>query len=241
MKNLLANLEKKTSPVFLGIESSTTNCSVGIIRDANLVDLLEFNEGFSHAENLASYVRDVLSRNKLDVVDLSAVVIGKGPGSYTGLRIGTALAKGICFGRGIPLIALDTLKIMTAQMAEEFGREVEYLYIPMLDARRMEVYTSIYNQELKCLKSCWAEVLTENSFQGQLRGKVCAFGPGAAKYVYAFPHDNLTLVEHIYPSVKGMVSLVEEKYEKGLFEDIVYFEPFYLKNFIAGKPKSIFT
>ncbi|MCB0482018.1 MAG: tRNA (adenosine(37)-N6)-threonylcarbamoyltransferase complex dimerization subunit type 1 TsaB [Flavobacteriales bacterium] len=233
-------MEKKISPLFICIESSSTNCSVGIIQENVLIDSIEINDGYSHSEKLAVFVDQILKRNQLSFRDFNAVVIGRGPGSYTGLRIGTALAKGISFASKLPLIALDTLKIMSAQVLSSTTIKENALLLPMLDARRMEVYVAVYDQKLENIKPCWAEVLEKSSFEEFKSQHRYIFGPGSDKYFSAYPNDNITFIDHVIPSVKGMLDLVLEKYLANDFENTAYFEPFYLKNFIAGKPKPIF-
>lgn len=216
------------------LESSTTNCSVGIALNGDLIAIREANEGYTHSEHMASFTQEVLSEAKFQSNDLDAIAVGKGPGSYTGLRIGVSLAKGISFASEIPIISIESLKII-AQQIRESGADY---YIPMTDARRMEVYTAIYDSALNRLGEIEAKILDESSFHEILEKGSCVFaGDGSAKFKEVCKHPSAQFVDNIFPSVNGMAKLAEEKFKKDDFEDSAYFEPFYLKEFIAIKPK----
>ena len=231
-------MEKKISPLILCIESSTTNCSVGLVQGDRILEVLESNEGYSHAENIAEFVKRILDKQHIQTTDLDAVAIGKGPGSYTGLRIGTALAKGMCYASSLPLIAVNSLKSMAAEI--QLNGVKNQLLLPLLDARRMEVYAAVYDDQLNELENTSAEILDDNSFAKYIDQEMVVFGPGAEKFHEFFKgKSNIRLIEDVFPSVNGMSALVGEYFENQLFEDIAYFEPFYLKDFVAGPSKKI--
>ncbi len=216
------------------LESSTTNCSVGLSVNGELIAIREANEGYTHSEHMASFIQDVLSEANIRSKDLDTIAVGKGPGSYTGLRIGVSLAKGISYAAEIPIISIESLRIIAHQMSEV---DAVY-YVPMTDARRMEVYTAVYDAELNRLTDIEAKILDENSFHEHLKEGSCLFaGDGASKFKDVCNDASAKFVDDLYPSCKGMAKLAEEKFEKQDFEDSAYFEPFYLKEFIAIKPK----
>lgn len=223
----------------LHIETSTTMCSVAIGIDGKLAACFEINDGYSHAEEIESLIEKSLSESNLSINDLDAVCVSKGPGSYTGLRIGVSLAKGICYGKSIPLISIPTLESM-ARNTKVLESKSDLL-IPMLDARRMEVYTCTLNALHAVVKPTEALVLESNSFEAIPAQKTAVlFGPGSEKAIEFYSHKpNFSFVENVVPSAREMIELGEEKYKKMDFEDVAYFEPFYLKNFVAGKPKKL--
>ena len=214
----------------LCIETSTTNCSVAIALDGQLVLLKEdYNNQYSHAEKLHLFIKEALDEAQLSLKDIDAVAISKGPGSYTGLRIGVSAAKGLCFSLDIPLISVETLRSLAQQIDEET------IIIPMLDARRMEVYSAIYSAQKSLLRPTEAQILDDNSFSAELNsGKVTFIGNGVLKFQDICNHPNAIFVDSL-PSAKDMIAIAEEKYKTSIFEDIAYFEPFYLKDFVAGK------
>lgn len=227
-----------TKEYILCLETSSTNCSVGLFRGSGLVAKEEINEGYSHAERLAPMVEGMLRSCNLIPGDLSAVAIGKGPGSYTGLRIGTAFAKGFCFSNDLPLIAINSLEVLASQALDSV-EEKNAVLIPMLDARRMEVYTAIYDQSLKVLEPTRAEVLNHDSFKS-IAGKKYCFGPGALKFMESeFCGPEFKFIDGLYPGVTGMARVVEGYFDRSKFVDLAYFEPFYLKDFVAGRPKKL--
>ena len=227
--------------LYLGIETSSTNCSVGIFKNDELVDSLEVNEGYSHGEVMASMVADLLNTQKVSIKDIKAIGIGKGPGSYTGLRIGVAFAKGLAFSNDIKLIAIDSLRNMAMQVVRDRSLRItnEDLLISLVDARRDEVYLQRFNSIGDSINQTKALVIDNNSFHdiGNYNN-VYSFGSGADKL--ASLNDSASEFIHvinIFPSVFGMGSVLHSKYVSRMFEDLAYFEPFYLKEFIAGKPK----
>ncbi len=201
---------------------------------------------YSHSSTLTVFMEEVLREAGKRPVDLHAVAISKGPGSYTGLRIGVSAAKGFCYALDIPLIAVDGLKALTVVAIQHLAKQqhsinpaaVEARFCPMIDARRMEVYYSLFRHDLTVLQETKAEVIDENTFKKLLEEyKVIFFGDGAAKCRPAIKCCNALFLDDIWPSARGMIAEAEQKYARGDFADTAYFEPFYLKDFVAGKPK----
>lgn len=220
----------------LCIETATTNCSVAIGRDGKLISLKEENnKQYSHAEKLHLFIAEVVEEAAIELSDLDAVAISKGPGSYTGLRIGVSAAKGLCYALEIPLISIPTLDSMASQVQVSKDEMV----IPMLDARRMEVYSAGYDSEGNQIRETRAEILDQGSFQDYLeKQRVYFIGDGVEKFQKINTHPNAVFIENRVPSSKEMVAIAEEKMKEKHFEDVAYFEPFYLKDFVAGKKKS---
>jgi tRNA threonylcarbamoyladenosine biosynthesis protein TsaB len=217
--------------IILCLETATTNCSVGIAKDGKLISLKEDNsKNYSHAEKLHIFINDALSEAGITINDLDAVAISKGPGSYTGLRIGVSSAKGLCYSLGIPLISVPTLDLLAFKL-----KKVEGVFIPMLDARRMEVYSAVFDHNMKQVRETLAQVLDENSFAEFLESsKVHFIGNGVSKFEDICSHPNAVFHKQEFPSAKQMAEVAEYKYQKSDTEDVAYFEPYYLKNFIAG-------
>ena len=215
--------------MLLCIETSGKNCSVALFEGLQLVSIREVHtEQFSHSENLHVFIEQVLKESNLHPKAIKAIAISAGPGSYTGLRIGVATAKGLCYGWDIPLIALPTLRILAEQVSYEFT-DIEYI-IPMIDARRMEVFTAVYSHDFSPILGERAEILTENTFDTYLnKGKTIFLGDGITKFQAICKHKNAYFWENKFPSAKQMGRLALEKYQAQAFEDIAYFEPFYLK------------
>ncbi len=214
----------------LCLETATTNCSVGIAEDGKLISLKEDNsKNYSHAEKLHVFINEILEENDLNAEELDAVAVSKGPGSYTGLRIGVSAAKGLCFSLNIPLISIPTLQLLAKKLEGESD-----LVIPMLDARRMEVYSAVFDSAGNQLRETKAEVLEENSFEGYLEKKVHFIGNGVAKFEEICKSPNAVFHKMEFPSAKEMAQIAEMKYKKSDIEDVAYFEPYYLKDFIAG-------
>ena len=219
----------------LNIETSTTNCSVSLSKNGETLVLKEdYDSNYSHAERLHLFIEDVINQANIKKTDLSAVAVSKGPGSYTGLRIGVSTAKGLCYALDIPLISVSTLEALANQVDIKEG-----LVIPMLDARRMEVYSAVFNAEGNQIRDIKAEVLDESSFKDYLNeSKVYFIGNGVAKTKPLIKNDNAVFIEDKLPSADNMSKLAYAKYKKSDIEDVAYFEPFYLKDFIALKPKA---
>lgn len=218
----------------LNIETSTTNCSVSLSKNGETLVLKEdYNDGYSHAERLHVFIDEVLKEANITSNQLHAIAVSKGPGSYTGLRIGVSSAKGLCFALNIPLISVLTLESLAHQTKVESG-----IIIAMLDARRMEVYSAIVSSDYKILRDTQAEILDENSYISYLNeGAVTFIGNGVEKTKTLITHSNANFIEGKFPSANDMSTLAYEKYKKNDFEDVAYFEPFYLKDFVAIKPK----
>ncbi|MBC2843464.1 tRNA (adenosine(37)-N6)-threonylcarbamoyltransferase complex dimerization subunit type 1 TsaB [Winogradskyella flava] len=218
----------------LNIETATTNCSVSLSKDGETLVLREDNSaGYSHAETLHVFIDEVFKTARLKSSDIDAVAVSKGPGSYTGLRIGVSSAKGLCYALNKPLIAIDTLESLAHQANIKDG----YI-IPMLDARRMEVYSAIYNSKFELFREINAEVLTEDSYRELLnQTKVYFIGNGVEKTKKLIQHSNAKFIEGKLPSANEMAVLSDLKYKKSDIEDVAYFEPYYLKDFVGIKKK----
>jgi len=221
----------------LHIETSTTVCSVALSVDGSVVfERINF-EGPSHAALLGVYIEDVIAFLKKMQYQPDAIAISGGPGSYTGLRIGTSMAKGLCMGWSVPLIAVPTLQLMTLQAIRRYG-SIDCLYCAMLDARRMEVYSAVFDATLSAVRGTSADIVTQELYQPFLdRGVVCFFGNGAAKCRTVITSDKAVFLDDINPLASDMVILAEKSLQLKQFEDTAYFEPFYLKEFLATTPK----
>lgn len=220
----------------LHIETSTTMCSVALSEHEKLLGVKEINEGYTHAENLHVFIHDLLNETRVQPSDLSAIAVSKGPGSYTGLRIGVSAAKGLAYALNLPLISVDTLQVMSAQAAKTTGAG-EGFFCPMLDARRMEVYTAVYDSKLNRLAEIQALIVDEHSIaQFSPYPNLYFFGDGMNKCRSLLSTlGNADFIENIVPSAKDMISLAYTKYKNKSFEDVAYFEPFYLKDFLILK------
>jgi len=218
----------------LNIETATKNCSVSLAKNGETIVLKELNNGnYSHAEKLHQFIKQVVEESGIELTDLKAIAVSKGPGSYTGLRIGVSAAKGLCFALDIPLIAIDTLQVLALSISISDG-----LVIPLLDARRMEVYSAVFNSENEMNREVKAEIISEASFSTYLNEqKVYFVGDGVEKCKGIIIHNNATFIDDKLPSANEMSKLSFEKYKKNDIEDVAYFEPFYLKDFVAIKPK----
>lgn len=224
----------------LHLETSTDVCSVSLSEDGASLFTKEDFIGPSHAVTLGVFVDEVLSMADSAGKPLDAVAFSCGPGSYTGLRIGASMAKGICYGRNLPLIALPTLKVLSVPVLLNDELPEEALLCPMIDARRMEVYSAIYDRALNPLKEVSADVIDANSYAEFLdRQPVWFFGNGSAKCKEVIQHPNAHFVDDIKPLARWMFPLAEMAFHKEQFEDVAYFEPFYLKEFIASKPRNL--
>ena len=222
--------------LILNLETATTNCSVSLAKNGEVIAIKEYNSAnYSHSEQLHVFIQDVLREASLDRTDLDAVAVSKGPGSYTGLRIGVSAAKGLCFALDIPLISVSTLRSMAEQAKDA---EVDFI-VPVLDARRMEVYSQVFDKTLKEVRETRAEIVSADSFQDYVnKGKVMLLGSGAEKCMGVVGSNKVIYRTEIVPSAKEMGSLSHIKYKEKDFEDVAYFEPYYLKDFILqGKKK----
>ncbi|MCW3104746.1 MAG: tsaB [Bacteroidetes bacterium] len=227
--------------LILNLETATTACSVSLCKDGELLALKELNGEYTHAENLTLFVADVLKQANVQINELDAIAVSKGPGSYTGLRIGVSTAKGLCYSLGKPLIAINTLYSMMNGIIHSPSSILHSptLLCPMLDARRMEVYCAVYDSTGNEIRATAAEIIDEHSFAELLKEQaVYFFGDGAAKCKPALSQSkNAFFIDDIYPSAKDMILSSERAFREAQFEDVAYFEPFYLKDFVAGKKK----
>ena len=221
----------------LNIETSTTNCSVSISENGRLIGLKEDNSlEYSHAERLHVYIDELLKTANVSKTQIAAVGISKGPGSYTGLRIGVSAAKGLCYALKIPLISILTLEALAHQVMNPEGS-----IVAMLDARRLEVYSAIYDASYSETRPTEAEVITQDSYKDLLDlTPVYFIGNGVAKTQQLVSHPNAIFIENKLPSAAQMCALTQAKFKENDFEEIAYFEPYYLKDFIAIPPKKQF-
>lgn len=221
--------------LILNLETATTNCSVSIAKDGNILTIKEHDTpNYSHSEQLHLFIEEILRQSSVSLSEIDAIAISKGPGSYTGLRIGVSAAKGLCFSLDIPLISIATLKSMACQSK---SRDVDFI-IPVLDARRMEVYSHIFDTDLNTIRETKADIIDADSYaEYTQKGKVLLVGNGAEKCKAILEHSNFSYDTTIVPSSSEMATLSYEKYKKDDFEDVAYFEPYYLKDFIALKKK----
>lgn len=224
--------------IILGLETSTKICSVAISDGDKLLALQEEGGKYSHSEKLTIFIQKVLTEARLQLSQIDAIAISKGPGSYTGLRIGVSVAKGLCYALDKPLICVDTLQAMA------FGMNIQAkadLYTPMIDARRMEVYTAIYNQDNETIEAVNAKIIDEHSFAEQLeKNKILFFGDGAEKCkAILSKHPNAIFSNEGNPSAQYINIIALEKFRNQEFEDVAYFEPYYLKDFIGTTAKKL--
>ena len=225
----------------LNIETSTDVCSVAVSDNGQVVFNKEDHSGPNHAVKLGVYVDEALSFIDAHGIPLEAVAVSCGPGSYTGLRIGVSMAKGICYGRDVKLISIPTLELMAVPvLLGEHPAEEDALIVPMLDARRMEVYAKVMDRALKEVRPIQADIVDADTYKEYLdRGTVYFFGNGAEKCMEVINHPNARLVKGIEPLAKNMALLAEKRFVEGKFEDVAYFVPFYLKDFVAKMPKKL--
>ena len=223
--------------LLLAIETTTKNCSVALFENGNLVQLKECNsDEYLHAEQLTLFIEEVIKSTNITLKAIDGIVLSKGPGSYTGLRIGTSTAKGLCYSLDIPLISVSTLKTMAFGMSKKQDYK---FYCPMIDARRLEVFSSIYDQSNNEVREIRADIVDKHTYVEFLKEKVLFFGDGALKCKMIINSPNAHFIDGIFPSAKDMGILGSEKFANKDFEDVAYFEPYYLKDFVVGaKQKS---
>lgn len=223
----------------LNIDTSTLVCSLALSADGEILFEKTSFDGPSHAALLGVYAEEALAVLKAKGLTLDAVAVSSGPGSYTGLRIGVSVAKGLCFGFGIPLIGIHTLDILAATAIKQQPPVGDELYCAMIDARRMEVYATIYDAGLNTVRDTSADIVDADTYTAYLeKGVVCFFGNGAAKCREVITSPNAVFIDNIHPLAVNMVPLAEKAYTEGRFEDVAYFEPFYLKEFQATVAKN---
>lgn len=225
--------------LILQIETSTASCSVALSRDGNTIALKEINEQNAHASFLTIFIGELMQQTGLSLKELDAVAVSMGPGSYTGLRIGVSTAKGLCYALDIPLIAVNTLMAM-ASKKRDLNPKGDFLLCPMIDARRMEVYTAVFDGELREVMPVEAKIIDENSFSGILMNRqMLFFGDGAGKCREVLGmHSNALFEDDFINSASGMSAIAYSGFLANRFEDVAYFEPYYLKDFIAGGKKT---
>ena len=225
----------------LSIETSTNICSVAMSYDGECIFNQENHQGPNHNEILGTFIDEGLTFIDTRNITLDAVAVSSGPGSYTGLRIGTSMAKGICYGRDAKLIAVPTLELLAVPvLLGEMVAEDDALLVPMLDARRMEVYAQVLDRALKEVRGIQADVVTADTYRAFLDAhEVYFFGNGAAKCMDTIAHPHAHLIENITPLAKNMFPLAEKRLAEGRVEDVAYFVPFYLKDFVAKTPKKL--
>jgi universal bacterial protein yeaZ len=225
----------------LSIDTSTNVCSVAVSQDGTCIFDKVDNSGSNHAEKLGTFVDEALAFVDSHELTLDAVAVSCGPGSYTGLRIGVSMAKGICYGRNIKLLAVPTLELLAVPiLLHHESIEEEALLVPMIDARRMEVYSAVYDRSLKAVRSIQADVVDGDTYKEFLdKGPVYFFGDGAEKCMEVIHHPNAHLIKNIEPVAKNMFPLAEKRMAEGKFEDVAYFVPFYLKDFVAKQAKPL--
>ncbi len=233
------------------IETSTDICSAALSQDGeclfheetpNALKPNQSKNGPNHARVLAPMVEEMVSMADSHAIPIDAVAVSGGPGSYTGLRIGASTAKGLCYGRNLKLISVPTLKLLcTPVLLYRDDVPENALLCPMIDARRMEVYAAVYDRALKEVRPIGADIVTAETYLPYLeKGPVCFFGNGAEKCKAVITHHNAIFFPDIVPLAKDMVALAERAFLNGQFEDTAYYEPFYLKDFVAGKPRKLF-
>ncbi len=218
----------------LNIETAAKNCSVALANDGEVVLCREIaDKDYSHAEKLHFFIDEVVNEAGITYQDLSAVAVSQGPGSYTGLRIGVSAVKGLCYALNIPLIAVDTLESLARQLAISIPENA--FIIPMIDARRMEVYSAVFNSGFEKVREIQAEIITEESFQ-DIDAPIYIVGDCAEKCKPVLTSDKFIFVEGVvYPSAREMCALSFESYKKSDTVDVAYFEPYYLKDFFIAK------
>lgn len=220
----------------LCLETATQICSVALCDDNTVIQYKETELPNAHSKVLAGFIQEILRESGIQKTQLNAIAVSKGPGSYTGLRIGVSTAKGLCYGLDIPLISIPTLYAMAVGASHQTSEKG--LFCPMIDARRMEVYAAVYDQALIPVQDVSAVIVEPDTFSELLKdNKMLFFGDGASKCKDLLQHPNAVFADHIKPSARNMAGRAFEKFTANEMEDVAYFEPFYLKDFIAGKPR----
>lgn len=238
--------DNQTEAPVLCIESATGVCSVALCTRDKVLQIRESGDERAHSRLLGVYVKDVLDAAGIEAAGLSAIAVSRGPGSYTGLRIGVSMAKGVAYGAGLPLIAVDTMLSLYHSLLMRYSEsgdqgKADY-YVPMIDARRMEVYHSVFDSSGFAKGSVEATVVDEGSFASLLAsGRVVFFGNGAAKCSEVIRHPNAIFVDGVHPSAAAMRVPASRALSEKRFEDVAYFEPYYLKDFVATIPKKLFS
>ena len=225
--------------IILHIETSTNVCSVALSENGRCLFSKSNAEGMNHAALLSVFIAEALEVLKSDDKKPDAVAVSSGPGSYTGLRIGVSTAKGLCYGYGIPLIAVSTLEVLTAQALQSV-LDQNVLYCPMIDARRMEVYAAFYNADMEIKREISADIIDSDSYADMLdKQPVYFFGNGVEKCKSTLTHPNARFIDNLVPLAENMISFAEKAFADNNFVDVAYFEPFYLKEFQTTTPKKM--
>ena len=225
--------------IILHIETSTNVCSVALSENGRCLFSKSNAEGMNHAALLSVFIAEALEVLKSNEKKLDAVAVSSGPGSYTGLRIGVSTAKGLCYGYGIPLIAVSTLEVLTAQALQSV-LDQNVLYCPMIDARRMEVYAAFYNADMEIKREISADIIDSDSYADMLdKQPVYFFGNGVEKCKSTLTHPNARFIDNLVPLAENMISFAEKAFADNNFVDVAYFEPFYLKEFQTTTPKKM--
>jgi tRNA threonylcarbamoyladenosine biosynthesis protein TsaB len=225
------------NPLILLIETATTTCSIALAENGNVIGVKELNESNIHASQITLFIEEVMLLAKKNYSDLQAVAVSMGPGSFTGLRIGVSTAKGLCYALDIPLIAVDTIQAMASGLIKTIDFPESGFLIPMLDARRMEVYTGVYRKDLSIIEPVSAKIVDEDSFKEYKNQELFLFGDGSDKFKNLFSdQENIHFVD-FSTSASNLSSLALEKFNRAQFENVAYFEPFYLKDFLITAPK----
>ena len=219
--------------LILLIETATTCCSVALALDGNVIAFKEVNERNIHASHITLFIEDVMQKASKKYKDIDAIAVSKGPGSYTGLRIGVSTAKGLCYSLDVPLISIDTLQAMADGLIRKSKIDPSALLIPMIDARRMEVYTGIYRTDLRVIEDVNAKIVDHHSFDQFGDSEMILFGDGSEKFRDLFSGTSTIRFETFENSATHLASLADEKFIHNKVEDMAYFEPFYLKDFVA--------
>lgn len=226
------------------IETATESCSAAISSEGKIISFRESSGGYNHSEKLTIFIDEALDMAGIDSSKLDAVCVSRGPGSYTGLRIGVSAAKGICYALGVPLIAISTLDCLASHLADSLGdynlpAEKPVLLCPMLDARRMEVYTAVYDHKGEKMSDIEAKIIDGDSFEDLIKEhEILIFGNGAEKCMSTLTSPGIRFIKEVEASARFMSQLAYQRYQEKIFEDVAYFEPFYLKDFIATIPKN---
>lgn len=225
----------------LSIETATSVCSVAIHENGECIALKEIQEPNAHSEKLTVLIEDLLQLKSLQIADFNAIAVSKGPGSYTGLRIGASVAKGLCYACSLPVITVDTLQAIALSCKNTIANDdSNNIYMPMIDARRMEVYTSQWDWQMNNIKETYALVVTNDtkaSFEPTKHYYFC--GDGSKKCCEALESSNITFIDGIKATAKTIGDIASQMYDRQEFADVAYFEPFYLKEFQAAAPKKL--
>jgi tRNA threonylcarbamoyladenosine biosynthesis protein TsaB len=224
-------------PIILSIETATPVCSCTLSRDGEILLNRESYKGQSHASLLGVFVQEIMVYARKNNLVIDAVAVSSGPGSYTGLRIGVSEAKGLSYGLGVPMIAIPTSRIMASMMIDKVNKDT--LLCPMIDARRMEVYATFFDRSLNVVRETTADIIESDSYDNLLdENKIAFFGNGSDKCKKVSTHPNAIFIDDVHPLASAMIPLAEEAYAVKDFVESAYFEPFYLKEFVATTPKN---